>query len=114
ANEKTGNDVDCGDQDRGHSVALAEPRRAVHRTIELSFAGDEFPSGSSRTLVDDSGVEIGVNGHLLSGQSVERKARRHFRGSKSAVVDNKVLNGDEGEEYDEADHIIAADHKLAK
>jgi len=63
-------------------------------------------------LVDLAGVEIRVDGHLLAGERVQGKTRGNFRGADRAVIDDQVLNGNQGEEKHESDHVVAAHHEL--
>ncbi len=39
ADQEAGDDVDAGDQDAGHGVALGEARGAVHGAVEFGFGG---------------------------------------------------------------------------
>ena len=114
ANQKAGNDVDGGNEDRGQRVALAETRGAVHGAVEFRFAGDLFAAGAGSALVNHSGVQVGVDGHLLAGQRIESETRGHFRRAHRAVVDHQVLNGDQREEHHETDDVVASHHELAE
>ncbi len=65
-------------------------------------------------FVDESGIEVGVDRHLLAGKSVEGEAGGDFGGAYGAVTDDDVLNGDEGDEENESDHVVAAHDELAE
>ena len=65
-------------------------------------------------LVDESGVEVGVDRHLLAGQSVEGKTGSDFGGAHRAVADHDVLDSDQRQKKHEADHIVAAHHELSE
>jgi hypothetical protein len=65
-------------------------------------------------LVDDASVQIGIDGHLLSWHGVEGKARSDLRRTHGAMADDQKLNGDQGQEEDEADDVIPAHHELSK
>jgi hypothetical protein len=114
SDEKAGQDVDAGDQDGGDGIALVETRGAVHGPVELGFAGCLFAAGARLMLVDESGIEVGVDGHLLAGQRVESEARGDFGGAHRAVADHDVLDGDEGDEENESDDVVAADDELSE
>ena len=64
--------------------------------------------------IDEAGVQIGIDRHLLAGHGIEGEARRDFRGAHRAVADDQILNGDERDKDDEADNVVAADHELAE
>jgi len=112
SNEKAGQDVDAGDQNGSDGIALVETRGAVHGPVELGFAGCLFAAGARLMFVDESGIEVGVDGHLLAGQRVESEARGDFGGAHRAVADHDVLDGDEGNEENEPDDVVAADDEL--
>ena len=112
ADQKSGEDIDGGDQNGGQRVALAEARRAVHRAVEFRFLGDHFAARAGLLLVDQPGVQVRVDGHLLAGHGVQGEARGDFRGAHRAVVDHQILNRDQRDEDDEADHVIAAHDEL--
>jgi hypothetical protein len=114
ADHQTGDDVDAGDQQGGQRVSLGEADGAVHRAVELGFLADVVTPPLRFLLVDRAGVEIGVDRHLLARHRVEGEPRRHFRDAHRAVVDDHVLDGDQHEEHDDADHEVAAHHELAE
>ena len=112
SDQKSGDDVDGGEQNGGQRVALAEAGGAVHGAVELGFAGHRFAAGARLVFVDQSGVQVGVDGHLFAGHGVQGEARRDLGGAHRAVADHQKLNGDQGDEQHEADHVVAAHHKL--
>ena len=103
-----------GDQHGGHGVALRESDCAVHGAVEVGFAANPVAAFPRLALVDDAGVEVGVDGHLPSGHGVEGEPRRDFRDADRAVVDDDVLNRDQDQEHDDADDEAAADDELAE
>lgn len=50
----------------------------VHRAVEIGLAGDIFTPGLRLRLVDQPGVKIGVNRHLLAGHRVQGEAGRNL------------------------------------
>jgi hypothetical protein len=71
-------------------------------------------AGAGLRFVDQPGIQVGVDRHLLAGHGVEGKTRRHFRGAHRAVRHHQILNRDQGYEQHEAYDIISADDELAK
>ncbi len=114
ADQEAGHDVDPGDQDAGHRIALREPRSAVHRAVELGFGRQLLAPPLGFGLVDQPGVQVRIDGHLLARQRVQREARRHFGNAHRAVVDHHVLDGDQHQENHGADDVIAAHHETAE
>ena len=64
--------------------------------------------------VDQAGIQIGIDGHLLARHGIESEARRHFSRAHRAVADHQILNRDQCQKDDKADNVIAADHELAE
>ena len=103
ADKNPGHDVDHRDDDARDRVPLREAHRAVHGAVELGFVGHFGAAFSGLDFVDEPGVEIRVDTHLLARQRVESEARRHFRDTHGAVVDDHVLNRNQQDENHDAD-----------
>ena len=114
ADQESGQNIDGGDQDGGNRVALVEARGAVHGAVEFGFAGHLLAAGAGLGLVDETGVQVGIDGHLLAGQGVEGEAGGDFRRAHRAVADHDVLNRNQGEEKHESDNIVAANDELSE
>src|SRR5262249_29864229 len=112
ADQESGDDVDAGDQYRGKGVALVEAGGAVHGAIELGFLGDLLAPCTRLVFVNQPGIQVGIDRHLLAGHGIEGESCGNFRGTDSAVTDDDVLNGDEGKKQNKADDIVAANDKL--
>ncbi len=114
SDQEPGNDIDSGNQDAGHGVALRESRCAVHGAEEFRLGGEVLSPGARFRFVDQPGIEIGVDRHLFARQGIQREARRHFRNANRAMVDDDVLNRDQNQEDHRADNVVAADHEAAE
>ncbi len=114
ADDEARHDVDARDEHRGERVALREADRAVHRAVEVGFAPDPVAPRPRLALVDQSGIQIGVDRHLAAGHRIEGEPRRDFRDANRAVVDDDELNRNQHQEHDHADDEIAADDELAE
>ena len=114
ADDEAGDDVDARDEHRRHRIALRELDGPVHRAVEVSLAAHPIAADACLLLVDGTGVQVGIDRHLAARQRVEREARCDFRRADRAVIDDEELNRDQDEEDDHADHVIAADHKIAE
>ena len=62
--------VDGGDDQASLRVALDELAGAVHRPVEFTFLDNLLPPLLGLFFGDVAGVEVGVDGHLLSGHGV--------------------------------------------
>ncbi len=112
--QQPGHDVDAGNQDPGHRVALREPACAIHRTEEFGFARQLFAAAAGFGFVDQPGVQIGIDRHLLARQRVEREPRGDFGNTHRAMVDHDVLDGNQNQKYDGADDVVAAHHEISE
>ena len=65
-------------------------------------------------FVDQSGVQVRVDRHLLAGQGIQSEARRDFGDAHRAVVDDDVLDRDQHQEDHRADDVVAAHHEAAE
>ena len=106
--------VDEKNQDAGDGVAANELAGTVHGTVEVGFSPDVFPTLTGLVLRQQSGVEVGVDGHLLAGQGVQGEARGHFRDATGTLGDDHEVDDDEDGEDDDADRVVAADHEFAE
>ena len=98
ADDDAAEQVDAGDQDAGHRVALDELRGTVHRAVEVGLLGD-LGAALARLLVGDlAGVEVGVDRHLLAGHGVEGEARADLGHAAGAVRDDDELDHDQDQE----------------
>ena len=114
ADQEAGDDVDAGDQDAGHGVALREAGCAVHGAVEFRFGGQLLAARARFGFVDQPGAQIGIDGHLLAGQGIQGEAGGDFRDAHRAVVDDHVLDGDQHQEDHGADDVVAAHHEVAE
>jgi len=69
ADPQSADDVDEKDQDARDRVAADELRGAVHGPVEVGLACDVLAAPPRLVLVDQSGVQIGVDRHLLAGHA---------------------------------------------
>ena len=114
ANQESGDDVDGRDQNGGQRVALTEAGGAVHRAVEFGFVRNLFAAGAGLLFIDQAGIQVGVDGHLLAGHGVQGEARGNFGGAHRAVTDHHVLNRNQGQKENEANNVVAANDKLAE
>ncbi len=104
--------VDEQDQDAGDSVAAHELAGTVHGAVEVGFLYHLGAPALGLGLIDDSRVEVGVDGHLLAGHGVQGEPGAHFGHAAGALGHHhEVDDGQDGEDH-QADGIIAADHEM--
>ena len=114
ADGETAEDVDDGDDDAGDGVAADELGGTVHGSVEVGFGSDGLTAAAGFVFVDEAGVEVGVDGHLLAGHAVQGEAGGDFADAGGAFGDDDELDDDEDEEDDEADGEGVGGDEVAK
>ena len=112
--EQSAEDVDEHNQDAGDGVAADELRRAVHRAEEIGLVGDRRAPFARFVLADQSGVEVGVDRHLLARHRIEREACGDFGDAAGALGDHDKIDDHQNRKNDDADRVVAADQEVAK
>ncbi len=111
---KASDDIDCRNKDRRHRIALIEAGRSIHCAVELRLASHCLAPFSRRDFIDKAGIQIGIDGHLLSRQCIQSETGRDFRRAHGAVTDHQELDGDQREKQDKANDVITTHDELAK
>ena len=114
AREKARHDVDGGNDDPRDRVALCESHRAVHRAVEFGLSGYFLTPPPGFVFVNQSGVQIRIDAHLLAGQRVKCEARRDFGDANGAMVDDDILDSHEQNEDHHADDEVSAHDEIAE
>ncbi len=107
-------DVDEQDEDAGDGIASHELAGTVHRTVEVSFRTHFAAAHPRLVLGDESGVEVGVDRHLLAGHGVEGETRRHFGDTAGTFGDDHEVDDRQDDEHHDADGIVAADDEMTE
>ena len=114
ADDEPAEDIDDGDDQARDRVAADELGGAVHRAVEFGLARDLRAALPGLVLVDQPGVQVGVDRHLLARHGVQGEAGGHLGDAAGALGDDHELDDDQDEEDDDADDEVAADHELAE
>ena len=114
ADDHAAEQVQRDDDERRDGVAFDELARAVHRRVEIGLALDARALAARDVGIEQAGVQIRVDRHLLAGHRVEREACAHFRDALRAARDHHELNRDQDREHDESDDDVAAHDELSE
>ena len=114
ADDEAADDVDEEDQQARHRVAADVLRRAVHRAEEFRLLADLGAAPLGLLLVDQAGVHVGVDRHLLARHRVEGEARADLGDPLGALGDDDEVDDDQDREDDQADREVAADQEVAE
>ena len=114
AHEQAADDVDGQDEDAGDGVAAHEFGGTVHGTVEVGFLRDLLAPALGFAFVDQAGVEVGVDRHLLAGHRVQGEACRHFGNPARALGDDDEVDQGEDDEHHQTDRGIATNQEVAE
>ena len=114
ADDQAAHQVDDQNQDAGNGIAPHELGRTVHRTVEIGFAAHFLPAATGLGLVDLAGVEIGIDGHLLAGHGIQRKAGRHLSNTAGPLGHHHEVDDGQDGKHDDPHRVIAADQEVGK
>ena len=114
ADGEAADQVDERDDDGGDRVALDELRGTVHRAVEVGLGVHLGAAAAGLVLVDQAGVEVGVDRHLLAGHGVEGEPGADLGDAAGTVGDDDELDDHEDQEDDQADDERAADDEVAE
>ena len=103
ADHEAAEDVDERDDDAGDRVAADELAGTVHRPVEVGLLRDLLAAALGLGLVDDAGVQVGVDRHLLAGHGVQGEPGGDFADARGALGDHDELNHEDDDEDDDAD-----------
>ena len=102
------------DNDSGNGVAPDKLAGTVHRPVEVGLLRDLFAAPLCLLLVDDPGVQVGVDRHLPARHAIQRKSRRHFTNACCPFGDDDKLNHDNDDEDNHANDNLVAGDKVAE
>jgi hypothetical protein len=114
ADDHAADDVDQHDQEAGDGVAAHEFRGAVHGAVKAGLVLQVLAPAPRFLLVDEAGIEIGVDRHLLARHPVEVEARRDFRDASRTLGDDDEIHDHQDRENDDADDEVAAHDEIAE
>ena len=106
--------VDGQDQQAGDGVALDEFTGAVHRAVEVCFLGNFRATVLGFFLVDKTGIEIGIDGHLLTRHGIQGETCAYFRHPASTFGDHQEVDDHEDGEDHQANRVVTADKNRAE
>ena len=114
ANGQSAKDIDQGDDDTGDGIPAHEFVGTVHGTVVFGFARDQLPPGLGLLFVDDAGIQIGIDAHLFTRHRIQGETGGDLGDAAGTFGDDHEVDENEDQKDDDADHIVAADHKTAE
>ena len=75
---------------------------------------DIAPTGTCFVIIDQAGVQIGINRHLFAGHRIECETGSDLGDPLCAFGDYDELNQNQDNEHNKTDHRIATNNKAAE
>jgi len=110
----TTDQVDEQNQQACHCITAHKLAGTIHRAIEVSFLGNFRAPRFGLLLIDQAGVEIGIDRHLLAGHGVQGKTCGNFGNTPGALGDHHEVDDHQDGEHHRTHYVVAADHHLTK
>src|SRR5262249_52644492 len=98
----------------GNGITPDELAGTVHGSVKIGLLLNCLTPPPGLLLIEQAGVEIGINGHLFARHGIESKTCRDFRNTPGALRDDHKVDDDEDTKHDDPNHEIAADNKVPK
>ncbi len=114
ADREAADQVDQRDDDGRDGVALDELGATVHRAVELGLGGHLGAALLRPGLVDQAGVQVGVDRHLLTGHRVEGEPGADLGDPLGTLGHHDQLDDDQDREDHQADDQVAPDDEAAE
>ncbi|MNS88917.1 hypothetical protein D3C72_1229100 [compost metagenome] len=114
ADDEATDDVDEEDHDAGDGIPLHEFGGTVHGAVEVGFLGHVLTALLGLFLVDETGVQVRIYGHLFAGHGIQGEAGAHLGDPARTLGDHHEVDDHQDHEDDDAHRIVAADHHVAE
>ncbi len=114
ADDKPAHNVYEGYNYADDGIAFYKLTGAVHGAVKIRFPLYLRPAFFSGRLVNDSGIQVRVYGHLLSRHGVKGKAGGNFGYALGALCDDYKLYGNNYYKGHDSNHKVPADNKVAE
>lgn len=72
------------------------------------------PAGPCLLLIDDTGPQLRIDGHLLARHGVQGETGGHLSDTSSTLGDDHEIDDHQDGEDDDAHHVIATDDKITE
>ena len=113
-NGNTANDVDRKNQQAGNGVALHKLGRTVHGAVEIRFLGDFGTTMLGLILIDQAGVQVRINRHLLAGHGIQRETGAHLGDPAGTLGHDQEVDDHQDRKHHQTHGVIAADQNGAE
>ena len=112
ADDESADDVDKQNQQARHGIAAHVFAGTIHRAEELGFIAHFRAPTLGFFVVDQPGVQVCVNRHLLAGHGVQGKAGANFSDPLRTLGHDDEVDHHQNREHDQTHGEIAADQEV--
>ena len=81
---------------------------------ELNYSVMSYEDFYYRLMIDLTGIEVGIDGHLLARHGIQGKARRYLGNTPCALGNHHEVDHRENGKHDDAHRIVAADQEVGE
>ena len=114
ANDQTTHQIDHQNHDAGHGIATHELGRTVHGTKEVCLLRDFSAALFGFSLLNQTCIQIRINGHLFAWHRIQSKASRYFSYAARALGNHHKVNNRNHQEDHDTHSKIVTNQKHAK
>src|SRR5690606_17355974 len=107
-------DVHKQGDDAGDGIPFDELAGTVHRSVEVCFALNLLPPFFGLLLIDQSGIKVCIDAHLLTRHGVQRESCTDFSYTLHALRDDDEVNHNQYEKHDKTDGQIPLSDEQSK
>ena len=111
---QTADNIDTGNHQPRNGVPPHELAGAVHGPVKIGFPRNVAPALAGLILVYQTGIEVRVDGHLLTRHSIQCEAGGYLGNAGSTLSDYQEIDQHQDQENDEAHDIVAGHHEAAE
>ena len=111
---ESADDVDHRDDDTCDRIATNKLARSVHRTVEIGLFCQFLPSSTRLLTGEISSIQVGVDGHLSTGHSIQGESSRYLGNSRCSLGYHDELDHHQNHEDDEAHHHTGSGYELTE
>ncbi len=108
------NDIDEQNHDPCHGISAHKLAGPIHGPIKIRFLGNIEATLTGFFLTDQTGIEIGIDGHLFTGHGIQGKTGAHLSNSARSFGDHDKVDDHQDQENHDPHCKIPPHQKVSK
>ena len=114
ADQEATKDVDGGDDQSGNGISAHKLGGSIQCPEVIGFALDFAAAVFGVLIIDQAGVKVSVDGHLLAGHGVQGEAGGDFGDPPGPLRDHDKVDDHQNQEDDDPHNDVAPHNELAE